>query len=199
MDAHNHDQDVSVYLKALTNPVRLKLIGQLATGDASLGELAAKTELQTSEVSHHLGLLEQAGLVMHSPGVQGEVYRLKTKDLETFVRQQLVSRREPPFSPPGEYSDEERKIIVNYARRDGSLKQIPSQPKKVQAILKYVSMPIEPGVRYTEREINAILARFHPDSTTLRRYLVDYHILGRASDGSSYWREAPASIQPTEG
>ena len=79
------------------------------------------------------------------------------------------------------------------------MKQIPSQPKKVQAILKYVSMPIEPGVRYTEREINAILARFHPDSTTLRRYLVDYHILGRASDGSSYWREAPASIQPTEG
>jgi hypothetical protein len=88
--------------------------------------------------------------------------------------------------------------LANYARRDGTLKQIPLQPKKVQAILKYVSTPIEGGVRYTEKEINAILARFHPDSTTLRRYLVDYHILGRETDGSSYWRLESGYTQPVK-
>jgi hypothetical protein len=176
----------------------LKLIGQLSMGEATLSELAEKTDLQNAEAAHHLDLLEQAGLVALSPGTQGVVYQLKTKDLEAFARQQLASRHAPPFSPPGDYSDEERKIIANYARRDGTLKQIPLQPKKVQAILKYVSTPIEGGVRYTEKEINAILARFHPDSTTLRRYLVDYHILGRENDGSSYWRLESGYTQPAK-
>ena len=43
----------------------------------------------------------------------------------------------------------------------------------------------EPGVRYPERDVNAALRAFHPDSAALRRHLVDDGFLERA-DGE-YW------------
>ena len=44
----------------------------------------------------------------------------------------------------------------------------------------------EPGVRYPEREVNALLAVWHPDVAALRRYLVDEGLLTR--EAGVYWR-----------
>ena len=44
----------------------------------------------------------------------------------------------------------------------------------------------EPGEKYTERQVNALLSNADIDVATLRRHLVDYGMLDRA-DGS-YWR-----------
>jgi hypothetical protein len=41
---------------------------------------------------------------------------------------------------------------------------------------------------YTEKEVNTILRRFHVDTATLRRYLVDNGLMARESDGTRYWR-----------
>ena len=41
---------------------------------------------------------------------------------------------------------------------------------------------------YTEKEVNLILARFHEDTSGLRRNLVDAGLLARERDGSRYWR-----------
>jgi hypothetical protein len=41
-------------------------------------------------------------------------------------------------------------------------------------------------VRYPEREVNALLAAWHPDVAALRRYLVDEGLLTR--DAGVYWR-----------
>ena len=46
----------------------------------------------------------------------------------------------------------------------------------------------EPGVRYTEKQVNEILGRFHEDTATLRQELVDYHMLAREGGGGEYWR-----------
>ena len=53
-------------------------------------------------------------------------------------------------------------------------------------MLDWLAQDFEPGERYTERQVNAILARRHPDTATLRRYLVDEDLLDRA--GGEYWR-----------
>jgi len=53
-------------------------------------------------------------------------------------------------------------------------------------LLDVLAQEFEPGVRYPERVVNEILARFHPDTAALRRYLVDEEFMER--DAGVYWR-----------
>ena len=43
--------------------------------------------------------------------------------------------------------------------------------------------------RYTQTEVNEILATATEDYATLRRYMIDYGFLGRTRDGAEYWVE----------
>jgi hypothetical protein len=42
-------------------------------------------------------------------------------------------------------------------------------------------------VRYTEKQINALLTEVHPDYATLRRSLVEYGFMRRERGGGDYW------------
>ena len=70
--------------------------------------------------------------------------------------------------------------------RDGRLTSIPAQYTKRRVVLEHLVRVFEPGVRYPEREVNALLAVWHPDVAALRRYLVDEGLLTRAA--GVYWR-----------
>lgn len=50
-------------LAALADPVRLRVVDLLETGDASPGELQAQLGLSSNLAAHHLKVLERAGLV----------------------------------------------------------------------------------------------------------------------------------------
>jgi len=63
---------------------------------------------------------------------------------------------------------------------------LPAARGKRRVILEQVVQVFEPGERYTEREVDAMLRAFHDDYAALRRYLVDEEMLDRA-DGV-YWR-----------
>ena len=90
--------------------------------------------------------------------------------------------------------DEEAYVSRNAfsSRQPLRLKHFPARQKRKYIVLKVIATEFEPGRRYDEQEINAILAGIHEDYVTLRRYLVDYKLLQRTTDGRSYWRsEAP--------
>jgi hypothetical protein len=70
--------------------------------------------------------------------------------------------------------------------RDGRLTSIPAQRSKRLVVLHHLLRVFEPGVRYPEREVNALLAVWHPDVAALRRYLVDEGLLTR--EAGVYWR-----------
>ncbi len=70
--------------------------------------------------------------------------------------------------------------------RDGRLTSIPAHRAKRLVVLDHLVRVFEPGVRYPEREVNALLAVWHPDTAALRRYLVDEGLLSR--DAGVYWR-----------
>ncbi|WP_282776450.1 MULTISPECIES: Rv2640c family ArsR-like transcriptional regulator [unclassified Nocardia] len=58
--------EVALRLKAIADPVRVKLMSLLLTsepGEENTGDLAAALALAESTVSHHLGQLRKAGLV----------------------------------------------------------------------------------------------------------------------------------------
>jgi hypothetical protein len=70
--------------------------------------------------------------------------------------------------------------------RDGRLVAVPKRRSARLAVLDLLANQFEPGRRYSEKSVNSVLSRYHPDFCALRRYLVDEEFLER-SDGL-YWR-----------
>jgi hypothetical protein len=79
-------------------------------------------------------------------------------------------------------------VIRDYSRRDGSLKTLPAQRKKLEAILRYVVKAFDVNKRYSEKQVNDILSRYHDDTATLRRELVGFGLMKREGGGGEYWR-----------
>ena len=70
--------------------------------------------------------------------------------------------------------------------RDGRLLSIPAVHGKRVVVLDWLVQRFEPGRRYSENMVNLILAQVHPDTASLRRYLVDEGMLDR--EAGEYWR-----------
>ena len=70
--------------------------------------------------------------------------------------------------------------------RGGRLISIPVQRTKRRTVLGHLVRVFEPGVRYPEREVNALLAVWYADVAALRRHLVYEGFLAR--EAGVYWR-----------
>ena len=81
--------------------------------------------------------------------------------------------------------------------RDGRLVRIPARRSRRLVVLDHLAQRFEPGIRYTEAEVNERLAEVHPDVAALRRYLVDEGLLDRTIDGDRYWRSGGSVDDPT--
>ncbi|CAN5462581.1 DUF2087 domain-containing protein [soil metagenome] len=86
--------------------------------------------------------------------------------------------------------DEDEARVVERFLPDGRLLRMPAKAAKRRLVLEQVAHRFEPGRRYTEPEVDAILTQVvadgESDHVTLRRYLVDAQLLGRAA--GEYWR-----------
>lgn len=85
--------------------------------------------------------------------------------------------------------EENDEILRAYFKQglDGPLAEFPKKQKRKAAILRHLIQRFKTGRTYSEQEINAVLEAAYPDYVTLRRYLIDYGLLDRKEDGSSYW------------
>jgi len=79
-----------------------------------------------------------------------------------------------------------QETLRRFLSPDGRLHTIPTRHVKRQVVLDHLAQSFELGRVYPEREVVAILTRFHEDHAALRRYLVDDGFLTRR-DGY-YWR-----------
>jgi hypothetical protein len=76
--------------------------------------------------------------------------------------------------------------IDQFFRPDGTLISIPVKPAKKIAVLQHIVSELSPDTKYPEKQLNLIIAKYHPDTAALRRYMIEYGILER--DGASvYW------------
>jgi DNA-binding HxlR family transcriptional regulator len=181
--------EVVSFFKALADANRLKIVGLLAQQPYSVEELAALLELKPSTVSHHLAKLAQVGLVSAKTESYYNVYQLDEKALQCKSRD-LFSQENLAASVVDVDADAyDNKVIKDFIRKDGSLKTIPAQRKKLEAILRYVVKAFEVGKRYSEKKVNEILSQYHEDTASLRRELVGYGLMKREGGGGDYWRE----------
>jgi ArsR family transcriptional regulator len=64
--------------KALSDPTRREILRLLAGGDLTAGTIADHFDMTKPSISHHLGTLKQAGLVLDERRGQNIVYSLNT-------------------------------------------------------------------------------------------------------------------------
>lgn len=181
-------RELTVFFKALVDSERLQIAGLLARKPHSAEQLAAQLEMKPAALARQLEKLAEAGLVRAETQADRTRYALQLEPART-----LAARLAPRSAAPtlGEdLADYDRQVLTNYLLANGSIKEIPMQDKKLLAILRYVCEHVEPGRRYTEKQINELLARFHTDVAALRRYLVDFKFMHRTVEGRQYWREA---------
>lgn len=177
------------FFKVMADESRLKIIGLLSTGERSVGELAELLGLQEPTVSHHLGRLRELNLVEMRAEGNTRYYWLNRRRLEALNRELLKVDEANAWIGELDMDKAERKVISDYVQ-DGRLKQIPTKQKKLLVILRWLAGQFEPEKRYTETEVNNILRQYHEDYASLRRELIDFHLLKRESGGNLYWRPA---------
>jgi predicted transcriptional regulator len=180
-------EELVAFFKALADANRLKIVGLLAQQPYSVEQLAAILHLRPSTISHHLSKLAEVGLVSAKADSYYNVYQLEE---ETLQKTRLMFSQEDLASVIEDVDLDayDRKVVKDFSLPDGRLKAIPSQRKKLEAILRYVVQAFEPDVLYNEKQVNEILSRFHEDVATLRRELVGFGLMDREGGGEAYWR-----------
>jgi hypothetical protein len=168
-------------LRALADPERLTIAGALAQRSRTAAALAKDLELELTRVRKHLNRLTTTGVVRLEP--DRRTYRLDPETLR-WAAEQVGPPRGAGLAL-GAANEDEGSVLRTFFR-DGRLTEIPAKEGKRRIVLERIAIEFEPGVRYDEREVNAIVGRFFNDYASLRRYLVDGKFLDR--ERGVYWR-----------
>jgi hypothetical protein len=166
-------------VRLLATSERRRVVAALILAPASVEGLAEATGLPARELTEALTRLEAGGLVARGEDGTHVV-------LEAAFERAAQTEAEPP--PPSEHADQPPAVaqVLDQAFSEGRLVHLPSKRSKRLVVLDRLAQEFEPGVHYTERQVNATLVAFDADVAALRRYLVDEGFLDRA-DGL-YWR-----------
>ena len=100
---------------ALADPTRRAILARLATGEASVQELAEPFDMSQPAISKHLKVLERAGLISVDIDAQRRPRRLEPKRLEQAAN--WIERYREIFEQ-------------NYQRLDTLLDELKSKPAK---------------------------------------------------------------------
>jgi hypothetical protein len=159
---------------------RLRVVAALVLGSSTVAEIVAATGLGVRKVATALSRLADGGLVEQDP----HGYRLLEEELRASARAFASARA----AAPAEHGDAPPEVarVMRAFVKDGRLVSIPAARSKRLVILDRLAQEFEPGTRYTEKMVNLILGRWHPDTAALRRYLVDEGFMDRAA--GRYWR-----------
>jgi DNA-binding transcriptional ArsR family regulator len=98
---------------ALADPTRRAILARLATGEATVTELAEPFEMSQPAISKHLKVLERAGLISMDVDAQRRPRKLEPKRLEEAVN--WIERYREIFEH-------------NYMRLDALLEELQARP-----------------------------------------------------------------------
>jgi hypothetical protein len=162
----------------LAEPDRLKVYAAVVLGAETPSAVEERTGMPARAVTAALRRLHLGGLVAFEHGVVHAEVRV----FKDAVRLHAPApAEEEPLDP-----DRQRAQVLRTFIADGRLTQMPVVRSKRRVVLEHIVASFEPGVRYPERTVDAILRAWYPDYAALRRYLIDEQLMAR-EDGE-YWR-----------
>ena len=170
----------------LAESTRMRVFAAVLLGASTPADVAERTGVTLRDVMAALRRLQKAGLILNQDNVltaRPEIFTEVAKEHGT------VRAEEEPLDPDAARAAVLRTFIV-----EGRLTAIPAPWSKRRIVLEHVARSFVPGVRYPERDVNAVLRAWHPDFAALRRYLVDEELLAR--DAGVYWRIGGPTDEP---
>jgi len=186
-------------LGALSEPTRLRVLALLAQhGELTLQDLMTQLDTSQPNVSRYLKAL--SGFVEEQRKDGRKRYRLVPSQLDlTFqaLQQQVLAPPAPTVPQedqmttqgPARFLDPQGVVIVWPGQRDDR-----------HALLRHLASHFAQGQSYSEQEVNQLLmqyvAAYARDHVTVRRDLIDAHLLQRSEDGARYWRNDAPAQQP---
>ncbi len=162
----------------LADEDRLRVFAALALGERSLGDVALRADVSLPRAVRALKRLEKGGAVCRD----GHDWVLD----RALIAERARSAATPSAAYVEDGLDPAAAAVLRAFVQDGRLTRLPAMRSKRLVVLDHVAKVFEIGVRYPEREVDALLRAFHPDYAALRRHLVDEGFLAR-QDGI-YWR-----------
>ena len=78
----SYERQLDATFHALADPTRRAILARLASGDASVRELAAPFAMSQPAISKHLKVLEKAGLIRRRRDAQRRPCRIEAKPLQ---------------------------------------------------------------------------------------------------------------------
>jgi predicted transcriptional regulator len=178
-----------LFFRALSDQSRLRIVGLLMREPLSGDQLAAMLNLAPSTISHHLSRLAEAGIVEARVEGPYSVYRLRPRAFDHLERRLLDAL--PIAAESADLDAFDRGVLDAFIDPHGRLRSIPAQLKKRQVVLRHIVRKFEPGTRYSEKQVNEVLAAVHPDISTLRREMIANRLMERKAGGAEYWRAEP--------
>lgn len=93
-----------------------------------------------------------------------------------------------------------KESIERFLDAEGRLKAWPAKRAMQKLMIEYVSVKFEPGRVYSEKEVNAILTKWHTfgDYFILRRGLIEEGLMVRTPNGAEYRRSEVAPAENPE-
>ena len=162
----------------LAEEERLRVYAAVLLGAGTPSEVAASSGLPARDVVIALRRLETGGLLSVVDGR----FVAETGAFKDAVREYGP---EPAPDEPLE-PDRQRAAVLRAFVRDGRLVQLPATRAKRRIVLEHIVACFEPGVRYPERAVDAILRAWYDDYVAIRRYLIDEDLMAR--ENGLYWR-----------
>ncbi|MDP4097435.1 metalloregulator ArsR/SmtB family transcription factor [Paenibacillus sp. P96] len=173
------------YHKALADPTRMRVLLLLAGGEMNGQALAEKLNLSQPTVTHHAAKLREAALIKERRDKNTVYFTLN----EDFIRQNAEASVKFIFDKGGREVEEEEvheplaaSVMRNFFAKDGRLRQMPAQYKKKLIVLQHLAEQLEPGRKYSERELNEWIKTYYDDFATLRRELIMHQFMYREHD-----------------
>jgi hypothetical protein len=170
--------DAAELLSALAEEARLRVFAAVVLGCRTTAAVVERTAVKERDALQALVSLESAGLVRRAADGWAACPEV--------LREAVIAGVEPRTYVDHGTSDATTAAVLRVFMPHGRLERMPSSRSKRLVVLDQVVRVFEPGVRYPERDVNALLKAFHPDYVTIRRHLVDEAFLAR--EAGVYWR-----------
>lgn len=84
-------------------------------------------------------------------------------------------------------NSKDEKVLETFLDEQGHATKIPTKEKKRLILFRKLMERFLTEKQYSENEVNQIISTMFDDHVTVRRYLIEYGMLGRTIDGTKYW------------
>jgi hypothetical protein len=161
------------------------VVAALVLGAGDRESVRRATGLDARAIATAVDRLERGGLLE----VDGDRYLLMEA---AFTRAVRLAAPDTPGEDHPDASEDDARVLRSFVR-DGRLLSMPASHGKRMVVLDHIVQAFEPGIRYTEKQVNSILVSWYEDTATVRRHLVDAGFLSR--EAGEYWRTG-GSVRP---